>query len=98
VGAARPDSEQPTVAHYDGQAWETHDVDAASGDALWVHVFSERAILVAGGEGMVLSWQEGEWRRVAGPDTRAAVWGVWGASPADVWAVGGDVLSTGAGF
>ncbi len=55
----------------------------------WVHGFSPRDIWVTGNAGTLLHWDGTGWTRAEVP-TSQALWGVWGAAPDDVWAVGGN--------
>ncbi|MFB6374678.1 MAG: hypothetical protein ABEN55_16515 [Bradymonadaceae bacterium] len=55
----------------------------------WVHVFEDGTPVVAGNQGTILWKRDGEWVRESTP-TDQNLWGVWGASPDDVWAVGGN--------
>lgn len=54
----------------------------------WVHGFSATDIFVVGNGGTVLHFDGVAWTLQPTPTTEA-LWGVWGASPNDVWAVGG---------
>lgn len=54
----------------------------------WVHGFSATDIFVVGNGGTVLHFDGAAWTLQPTP-TSEALWGVWGAAPNDVWAVGG---------
>jgi hypothetical protein len=54
----------------------------------WVHGFSATDIFVVGNGGTVLHFDGAAWTQQPTP-TSEALWGVWGAAPNDVWAVGG---------
>ncbi len=54
----------------------------------WIHGFSGSDIFVVGNGGTVLHFDGAAWTLQPTP-TIEALWGVWGASPDDVWAVGG---------
>lgn len=54
----------------------------------WVQGFSASDIFVVGNGGTVLHFDGSAWTLQPTPTTEA-LWGVWGASPDDVWAVGG---------
>lgn len=54
----------------------------------WVHGFGEDDVWAVGDAGAALHFDGAQWRTVATP-TDQNLWGVWGAAPDDVWAVGG---------
>lgn len=88
VGGA-PD--QGAIMHFDGEAWSPLDLgDPGAGVPLlhWVHGFGADDITVVGRRGTVLHWDGTAWSRQETP-TQQDLWGVWGASPDDLWAVGG---------
>lgn len=61
----------------------------------WVHLFEDGTGFAVGNEGAVLRRaSDGTWQRQATP-TDEDLWGVWGARPDDVWAVGGAGRSEG---
>jgi hypothetical protein len=72
----------------------------------WVHRFDSGGFIVVGNQGAVLRSPDGRVWSQDQPPTGQDLWGVWGASPEDVWAVGGDptdgdptiLHDTGAGF
>lgn len=59
----------------------------------WVYGFSDSDVFVVGNGGTVLHYDGETWALQPTPTTEA-LWGVWGAAPDDVWAVGGDGRST----
>ena len=54
----------------------------------WGQVFADGSSVVVGNGGTVLRYAAGAWTLQEVP-TREDLWGVWGARPDDVWAVGG---------
>jgi hypothetical protein len=98
VGGQEPAEPGPTtgaMARYDGASWTIVDLPPDTPKLNWVFGVGEDRFAV-GEEGTVLHrvgdddatpWQ------VGGCDTNLALWGVWGATPDDVWAVGGDGFS-----
>jgi hypothetical protein len=96
VGTERGDDEGPTILHFDGEQWETHDAGVDAGDLFWVHVFHEDSVYAGGTGGLVLHFDGDEFERLETPEQRD-VWGVWGASEDDLWVVGGDA-NLGTGF
>ncbi len=78
----------PLVLHFDGVRWkELHTGER--GDLWWVHAFPNGPALVAGAGGMVLRLEGGQFERLETPGLgRQTVYGVWGTSPDDFYAVG----------
>ncbi len=73
---------------FDGARWSA--VAVASDVALlnWVHASSATDVTVVGNRGVVLRYDGTQWQRQSTPTTEH-LWGVWGASANDLWAVGG---------
>jgi hypothetical protein len=80
----------PLVVHWDGSAW-TKLATGFSGDLWWVHATPGGAFF-GGAGGLVLSYDGQKFTRLEPPFAlaRQTVFGVWGASPTDVYAVGGS--------
>ncbi len=80
----------PLVVHWNGNAW-TKLATGFSGDLWWVHAFAGRAVF-GGAGGLVLSYDGQKFTRLEPPFAlaRQTVFGVWGTSPSDVYAVGGS--------
>lgn len=76
-----------TVMHSDGAGWQR--VEVAAPLLNWAFGLSPTDVFVVGNEGTVLHFDGTRWVQQATP-TRQPLWGVWGAAPDDVWAVGGD--------
>lgn len=72
-----------------------HQVDGVPAVPLlnWVYGFSDADIFVVGNEGTVLHYDGDTWELQPTP-TSEALWGVWGAAPDDMWAVGGAGRAT----
>jgi hypothetical protein len=97
VGADQGGGRGPTALHWDGATWTAHDTRLDGGDLLWVHVFDGGPVLAAGSHGRILRRADaGAFEPMATPSQRT-VWGVWGASPEALWAVGG-LATDAAGF
>ena len=96
VGAEQAGGQGPTVLHWDGTTWTAEPTGLASGDLYWVHVFEGGPVFVAGSEGRILRRTKTTFQKMATPDSQT-VWGMWGASPEDMWAVGGPA-GAGTGF
>lgn len=96
VGSDRGGDAGPSIAHFDGSEWEVHASGLDSGDLFWAHAFEDGPVYAAGAGGVLLRYEGDAFEALPTPDARD-VWGVWGASPSDVWAVGGDP-NQGTGF
>lgn len=75
--------------HYDGSSWS--EVALPSGTPLlnWAMPFASDDVIVVGNAGTVLVWDGASFTREESGTTEN-LWGVWGASRDDVWAVGGS--------
>lgn len=80
------------IQHFDGERWEELALGVEVPLLNWAFGFSADDVFVVGNDGTVLRWNGEVWESQSTP-VRAPLWGVWGAAPDDVWAVGG----TGAG-
>ena len=79
--------EGPLVLHFDGTAWTRLDT-GASGDLWWVFGFAGGPVYLGGTGGLSLRYQDGAFTTLTAPTTDT-VFGMWGTSPANMWAVGG---------
>lgn len=79
--------EGPLVLHYDGAGWQRLTT-GSSGDLWWVHGFVGGPIFMGGAGGRILRYENGAFTGDPTPSTQT-VFGIWGSSPNDVWAVGG---------
>jgi len=96
VGADSPnDAGGPMVLHFDGQAWERLET-GSEGDLWWVFGFEGGPIYMGGDGGVILRHDpaSGSFTPMATPGTQT-VFGIWGATPDEVWAVGGASESEG---
>lgn len=94
VGASpAPDTDGPAgplAARFDGSAWSGLDLSAWDGLELWwVHPMDDEVVLV-GSRGTILEHDRaaGTTEQVVDAGADALFFGVWGASPDDLWAVG----------
>lgn len=80
----------PEVLHLEGATW-TRLATGARGDLWWVFGFEKGPVFFGGSQGLLLR-REGSAFEVLPPPspTTATVFGVWGPSATDLWAVGGD--------
>lgn len=79
----------PTVFHYDGATWTKLDPGAPNVDLWWVYGFANDAVFFGGSGGTIIRYRDGEFAKLTTPSTDI-VFGMWGASPDDMWAVGGQ--------
>ncbi len=79
----------PTVFHYDGAAWTKLDTGEVNVDLWQVFGFRDGPVFLGGSNGVMLRYQDGAFERIATPSTDI-VFGLWGSTPDDVWAVGGQ--------
>jgi hypothetical protein len=86
VGADKGDG--PLVLHFDGTSWKELPT-GQHGDLWWVHAFPDGSAVMSGAGGMVLRVAGGRFERLPTPGLgRQTVYGVWGLSPKDFYAVG----------
>ncbi|MCX5748579.1 MAG: hypothetical protein NT062_39525, partial [Proteobacteria bacterium] len=94
VGADR--SEGPLVVHYDGTTWTELETNERA-NLWWVHAFKDGPVFLAGAKSTVLRYQNGAFERLPTIGlSRHTIFGLWGASPTDLYAVGS--LGAGNGF
>jgi len=93
VGADSGDGIGPMVLHRDKGKWSRINT-GRTGDLWWVFGFDEGPIFMGGENGMILR-QEGDVMKLMETPGRATVFGIWGTSPNDLWAVGGNVIDGG---
>ncbi len=77
----------PLVEHYDGTAWTRLETNQ-TGDLWWVFGFPGGPTYMGGDGGMILRYDGSTFTRMTTPGTDT-VFGIWGATPDDMWAVGG---------
>jgi len=94
VGGDARDGSGPLVIHFDGEAWTRVPTGEAQGALWWVFGFAGGPVYMGGEGGVILRHQDGAFTRMTTPGTDT-VFGIWGATPADVWAVGGASDSSG---
>jgi hypothetical protein len=99
VGSDAGDGLGPAVLHFDGASW-TRLPTGQVGGLWWVFGFAGGPVYMGGDAGMILRYQNGVFTRMtvqATPNT-GTVFGIWGAAPDDVWAVGGNLTGAGGAF
>ncbi|MCB9593256.1 MAG: hypothetical protein H6719_11040 [Sandaracinaceae bacterium] len=77
----------PQVMRYDGTEWRSVDT-GHTGSLWWVFGFAGGPVYMGGEGGAILRYQDGVFTPMTTPGTET-VFGIWGASPDDLWAVGG---------
>lgn len=80
--------EEGRVMHFDGQTWSRVELGVDVPLLNWAHGFGPDDITMVGRTGTVIHWDGTAWTVQETP-TQEDLWGVWGASPDDLWAVGG---------
>jgi hypothetical protein len=76
------------VMHFDGRRWSRLSLGVATPRLHWIYGFGRDDLTAVGDQGTALHWDGHTWSLQATP-TRQPLWGVWGAAPNDLWAVGG---------
>lgn len=94
VGADARDGSGPLVLHFDGADWTRLPTGQTSGTLWWVFGFEGGPIYMGGDGGVILRYEGGTFTRMTTPST-TTIFGIWGASPTGVWAVGGASDATG---
>jgi len=87
AGADTRDGQGPLVWHFDGAGW-TRRPTGQSGDLWWTFGFDSGPVYLGGAGGTILRFEDGSFTRLQTPGT-GTVFGIWGATPEDLWAVGG---------
>jgi hypothetical protein len=86
VGADK--GQGPLVLHFDGKAWKELRT-GHSGDLWWVQALPDGRVLMAGASATVLRFDGQHFERMSTPGLgRQTVYGVWGKSADDFYAVG----------
>lgn len=88
AGADTRDGEGALVLHFDGKRWRRVPTGVEA-DLWWVHALGERDVFIGGARGTIVHWDGDAFERMDTPGD-STVYGIWGASSDDVWAVGGD--------
>jgi hypothetical protein len=93
VGADVGDGAGPSVLHLDNGSWSRLET-GTSGDLWWVHGFAGGPLFMGGSGGTILRYDDpggagSGFTRMSTPGA-GVVFGVWGSSPDQMWAVGGE--------
>lgn len=89
--------EGPVVLHWDGSSWQSPAAES-DGDLWWVFGFGGGPVYAGGAGGRILRYDGGSFDPMETPSATPAVFGIWGCSPDDVWAVGGNIGGGAGGF
>lgn len=79
---------QSVVLHYDGTGWEPMDIGVDE-PLWWAHGFAGGPLYVAGDHGTMVRFDGQTWDVMETGAPGTVFYGVWGAAPDDMWAVGG---------
>jgi hypothetical protein len=79
----------PTVWHLDGSGWNKLDSGQLNVDLWQVFGFADGTVFLGGSNGTILRYRDGVFTKIPTPTTDI-VFGLWGSSSDDVWAVGGQ--------
>ena len=88
VGGDPGDGKGGFILHYDGSEFRR----LASGvpaDLWWAHGFVGGPVFFGGENGTILKYEGGAFAQMTTPTTPGIVFGIWGATPDELWAVGG---------
>ena len=97
VGGDAGDGDGPQAMHFDGTQWTRH-LTGKIGDLWWVQGFENGPVFMGGANGTILRYEGGTFEKMATPANSGTVFGIWGASADDVWAVGGAGGTPSGGF
>jgi hypothetical protein len=97
VGGDAGDGDGPMAMHFDGSQWTRH-LTGKTGDLWWVHGFEDGPVFMGGSSGAIQKYQGGTFETMKTPAAIGTVFGIWGASADDVWAVGGAGSTPTGGF
>jgi len=86
----------PTIRRYDGTTWSEVDSGQSSLDLWWVFGFEGDDVFLSGTGGTILRYRDGAFEKMATPRAAGTIFGMWGAAPNDLWAVG--FAGSGGGF
>lgn len=80
---------KPTIKRWDGAAWSTYTLDHPEVDLWWVHVMGQE-VFVSGSDGAIFRLRGQSFERMKTPGlARHTVFGIWGRSADELYAVGG---------
>lgn len=77
----------PTILHFDGKTWSRVDSGQHGLDLWWVFGFAGGDVFFTGAGGAILRYRNASFERMQTPRS-GTIFGLWGAAPDDLWAVG----------
>ncbi len=77
----------PTLLHLDGTTWSRVDTGQHGLDLWWVFGFDGGDVFFTGSGGTILRYRNAAFERMTTPRS-GIIFGLWGAAPDDLWAVG----------
>jgi hypothetical protein len=80
--------EAGVVMRFEGTAWAPVDLGRTVPLLNWAYGFGPNDVTVVGNGGTILHYDGSTWQTQT-TTTTEDLWGVWGAAPDDLWAVGG---------
>jgi len=81
------------IMHFDGAGWSPVELGVTVPLLNWIHGDGSGRYVVVGDDGTALHFDGQAWELMETP-TGQNLWGVWGASMDDLWAVGGDAFTS----
>jgi hypothetical protein len=87
VGGRGELSGGPTVLHLSGDTWSRVDSGQRGIDLWWVFGFTGGDVFFTGSGGAILRYRDATFERMTTPRS-GKIFGLWGAAPDDLWAVG----------
>lgn len=84
----------PSVFHFDGTAWTKRDTGQVNVDLWQVFGFADGTVFLGGSNGTILRYRNGTFEKLTTPGNDT-IFGLWGSSSDDVWAVGGQTAGKG---
>lgn len=84
------------VLRYDGTRWESLD-PGLNEQLWWVHGFPGGPVYVVGDHGAAARWNGSAWEQLDTGAPGTVFYGVWGATPDQIWFVGGPTQSPATG-
>lgn len=88
VGGDPSEGQGPMVLHFDGKQW-TRLQTGTTGGLWWVFGFEGGDIWMGGDGGVMLRYADAKFEVIDTPGT-STIFGIWGPSADDIWAVGGE--------
>ena len=86
VGGDTLDGLGPAVIHFDGETWTRVETGQTQGNLWWVYGFEDGPVFMGGDGGVILRYEGGIFTQMDTPGTDT-VYGLWGSSAQDMWAV-----------